>query len=203
MRRGTLFLIGLFFLYCGTGSMAQETFKFPKKGCFVGWMKKNNGSFLFYNWKLKKFKDADSVFYMEYNHPYQVKESKIFCFVDFDTAKSIYLFLKQNKEPVREKWVKDFLSKTGVYGLDKINRYNDCWTYFIPKAYERGYKFDLSTAMYAFKRDRDRDEKIKNITPEQWITFFKAVKVVLPLMPDGDNRTLYEQMVDPNNTRKQ
>ena len=81
--------------------------------------------------------------------------------------------------------------------VDPINRYNDYWTYFKPKIQERALakNFSLSSAIYAYSRDRAKDAKWADTTPEQWLQLYQAAKVVLPLMGAGeDTKTLYDKI---------
>ena len=106
-------------------------------------------------------------------------------------------FWRERKE--RIKWIKEYLAYTRVYDVGQTGTYNDYWTFFRPKATERGITthFNLASALYAFHRDRDRDKRWANITPEQWYALYSASKVVLPLVGPSGYHTSYEKYINP------
>ena len=55
--------------------------------------------------------------------------------------------------------------------------------------------FSLSAAIYAYNKDRVKDVRLADTTPEQWLLLYQAAKVVLPLMGAGeDTKTLYDKI---------
>ena len=97
----------------------------------------------------------------------------------------------------RIKWIKGYLRYTHACQVDPVIRYNDHWTYFKPKIQERSLakNFSLSAAIYAYNRDRAKDARWADTTPEQWLQLYQAAKVVLPLMGAGeDTKTLYDKI---------
>ena len=92
---------------------------------------------------------------------------------------------------------RSYLRYTHACQVDPVNRYNDYWTYFKPKIWERtlAKSFSLSAALYAYNRDRAKDARWADTTPEQWLQLYQAAKVILPLMGAGeDTKTLYDKI---------
>ena len=53
----------------------------------------------------------------------------------------------------------------------------------------------MDAALYAYNRDRAKDARWADTTPEQWLQLYQAAKVVLPLMGAGeDAKTLYDKI---------
>ena len=198
-----VFLLGVFF--DNTKLYANKPVQFPKKGYSLMWRKKGAGFDQWSKFTIKRFKENDSIFYVRYEGPELQNFSVMFLLTDYEGGMALDSIMRSKNFDEQKQWAKKFMRETGVWDLGPFHRYNDYWTYFCPKVNERyiGKRFTLENAIYAYRRDRDKDEKIRNITPEQWLTFFKLAKMALPLVGNGDTRNMYDIMVDPNNTKGQ
>lgn len=142
---------------------------------------------------------------------------------------SVLVKSKERKRGQRLMWFKSFLENTGIRfdiynkvtshaqkDLKQLFDNDKYWTFFKAQKVPNGrphtsldyFKYEnltLKKAVTAYLYQRGYDEKgnkRKNLTSEDWMALFKALKVVLPLMPDGDSRNMYDQLTDPNGTRK-
>lgn len=171
---------------------------FPKKGYKVKWIERTNYGFDNYSCAIKQFKDCDSIFYMVYTTPGMPPYSIRFSFLNADAAIQLVDILQSLRKTERIKWINGYLAYTNANQTGRNSRYNDYWTYFKPRASERSVttNFTLANAIYAYQRDRDKDARWRNITPEQWLGLFQTAKVVLPLIGgEGDSRTLYDKIM--------
>lgn len=188
----------LFLLLTLALPMAAQNTSFPKKGYNIKWIKRTASGFQNYSCTIKKFKDSDSIYYISYVTPDLQPYCICFSFLHQKGAEMIADALESRNRQEKIRWIKAYLNYTQVYDVDHITRYNEYWTYFKPKINERDLvkHFNLSSAIYAYNRDRDRDARWANITPDQWLQLYEAAKVVLPLMGAGaDGRTLYDKIM--------
>lgn len=179
--------------------MTAQNTSFPKKGYNIKWMKKTAYSFEIHSCRIKKFEDSDTIYYISYIRPGMPPYSVCFSFIGQSSAEMIASILEGKSRKEKIKWVKEYLRYSGAYEVDHIDTYNDCWTFFKPKATERGIAthFNLAAAIYAFHRDRDRDKRLASITPEQWLALYNAAKVVLPFVGPSGHHTSYEKYINP------
>ena len=179
--------------------MTAQNTSFPKKGYNIKWIKRTNYGFDNYSCSIKKFEDSDTLYYISYVTPGMPPYSICFCFISQNSANIISSILEGKNRTEKIKWIKEYLGHTGVYEVSQTVTYNDCWTFFKPKATERSITkhFNLASAIYAFHRDRDRDARWASITPEQWIALYSAAKVVLPLVGPSGYHTSYEKYINP------
>lgn len=179
--------------------MTAQNTSFPKKGYNIKWIKNTKYGFENYSCTIKKFEDSDTLYYVRYFAPDMPPYTVCFAFLGESSANIITDALKSRDRWGKKKWIMEFLRQTGVYEVDHIVRYNDFWTYFKPKATERGISkhFNLAAAIYAYHRDRDRDQRWASITPEQWLALYSAAKVVLPLVGPSGQHTSYEKYINP------
>ena len=165
-------LMLLLMLMMALPSTAQNTDNpFPKKGYKVKWIKRTPHGFESYACTIRKIHQKG--------------------------AEMIADAMEHLNKSERIKWIKGYLRYTHACQVDPINRYNDYWTYFKPKIRERtlAKNFSLSTAIYAYNRDRAKDARWADTTPEQWLQLYQAAKVILPLMGAGeDTKTLYDKI---------
>ena len=60
---------------------------------------------------------------------------------------------------------------------------------------DTGENTGQAAAIYAYNRDRAKDARWADTTPEQWLQLYQAAKVILPLMGAGeDTKTLYDKI---------
>lgn len=179
--------------------MTAQNTSFPKKGYNIKWIKRTSYGFDNYSCVIKKFEDSDTLYYISYIRPKMPPYSICFSFIGQSTAEKIAETLERKNRTERIKWIKEYLGYAGAYELDQIVTYNDYWTFFRPKATERGITnhFNLAAAIYAFHRDRDRDKRWENITPEQWLALFSTAKIILPLVGPSGQHTSYEKYINP------
>ena len=179
--------------------MTAQNMSFPKKGYNIKWIKNTKYGFENYSCSIKKFEDSDTLYYISYVTPGMPPYSICFGFLGQSTADKIAAVLEGKNRKERINWIKEYLGYTGVYDVGQTVTYNDYWTFFKPKATERGITkhFNLASALYAFHRDRDRDKRWASITPEQWMALYSAAKVVLPLVGPSGYHTSYEKYINP------
>ena len=142
-------------------------------------------------------KKGYTIYYMTYSPPDLQPYCVCFSLIHQKGAEMIADAMEHLNKSDRIKWIKSYLRYTQASQVDPINRYNDYWTYFKPKIQERALakNFSLSSAIYAYSRDRAKDAKWADTTPEQWLQLYQAAKVVLPLMGAGeDTKTLYDKI---------
>ena len=179
-------------------STAQNTDNpFPKKGYKVKWIKRTPHGFESYTCTIRKFEDSDTIYYMTYSPPDLQPYCVCFSLIHQKGAEMIADAMKHRNKSDRIKWIKGYLRYTHACQVDPVNRYNDYWTYFKPKIRERTLtkNFSLSAALYAYNRDRAKDARWADTTPEQWLQLYQAAKVILPLMGAGeDTKTLYDKI---------
>ena len=197
----------LLMLMVAMPSTAQNTDNlFPKKGYKVKWIKRTPNGFESYACTIRKFEDSDTIYYMTYSPPdlhmtYSPPDLQPYCvcfsLIHQKGAEMIADAMEHRNKSDRIKWIKGYLRYTHAFQVDPVNRYNDHWTYFKPKIQERSLakNFSLSAAIYAYNRDRAKDARWADTTPEQWLQLYQAAKVVLPLMGAGeDTKTLYDKI---------
>ncbi len=163
----------------------EKGITFPKNGYKVRWLRFNRGSSVAeYICRIKKFKDSDSIYYMEYVYPELRPYCKTFCFIDSRGAKVISEAMNNLNKKDRIKWIQGYLDYTNVKEINHFHRYNKTWTYFKPRVDERDYSmnFTLASAIYAYKKDREKDSKWRNLTPTQWMLLFQTTKSILPMI---------------------
>lgn len=194
MKKILLFLM----LVMALPMTAQKT-AFPKKGFNIKWIKRTNNGFDNYSCSIKKFEDSDTLYYISFVSPGMPPYSICFTFLGESTAEQIAAILKDLGKWEKKKWIMGYLRKTGAYQVSQTDTYNDCWTFFKPKATEREITkhFNLAAAIYAYHRDRDRDKRWASITPEQWMALYSAAKIVLPLVGPSGRHTSYEEYINP------
>ena len=180
-------LMLLLMLMMALPSTAQNTDNpFPKKGYKVKWIKRTPHGFESYACTIRKFEDSDTIYYMTYTPPDLQPDCVCFSLIHQKGAEMIADAMEHLNKSERIKWIKGYLRYTHACQVDPINRYNDYWTYFKPKIRERtlGKNFSLSAAIYAYNRDRAKDARWADTTPEQWLQLYQAAKVI----PDGSRR---------------
>jgi len=191
-------LMLLLMLMVTVPSVAQNTnCPFPKQGYKVKWMKRTPRGFESYACTIRKFEDCDTIYYMTYSPPDLLPHCVCFSLIHQKGAEMIADAMEHLNRSERIKWIKGYLRYTHVGQVDHINRYNDYWTYFKPQVRERALAkdFSLSAAIYAYNKDRVKDVRLADTTPEQWLLLYQAAKVVLPLMGAGeDTKTLYDKI---------
>ena len=169
-----------------------------KKGYKVEWVKNAQIGFERYTCYIKQFSDNDSLCYITYTAPQDPPYCLRFSFMPKTTAEELINILDGKGKFERKKWMRGYINYTHAADINAANRYNEYWTFFRPTAQERHLvkDFTLAAAIYAYHKDRDKHERWRNITPEQWLALFETAKVVLPLMGgEGDGRTLYDKIM--------
>jgi len=188
----------LLMLMVAMPSTAQKTDNpFPKKGYKVKWIRRTPHGFETYACTIRKFEDSDTIYYMTYSPPDLQPYCVCFSLIHQKGAEMIADAMEHRNKSDRIKWIKGYLRYTHASQVDPVNKYNDYWTYFKPKIRERtlAKNFSLSAAIYAYNRDRVKDARWADTTPEQWLQLYQAAKVVLPLMGAGeDTKTLYDKI---------
>ena len=203
-------LMLLLMLMVAMPSTAQNTDNpFPKKGYKVKWIKRTPHGFESYACTIRRFEDSDTIYYMTYSPPdltiyymtYSPPDLQPYCvcfsLIHQKGAEMIADAMEHLNKSDRIKWIKGYLRYTHACQVDPVIRYNDHWTYFKPKIQERSLakNFSLSSAIYAYNKDRAKDARWADTTPEQWLQLYQAAKVVLPLMGAGeDTKTLYDKI---------
>ena len=191
-------LMILLMLMVAMPSTAQNTDNpFPQKGYKVKWTKRTPHGFESYACTIRKFEDSDTIYYMTYCPPDLQPYCVCFSLIHQKGAEMIADAMEHLNKSNRIKWIKGYLRYTHACQVDPVIRYNDHWTYFKPKIQERSLakNFSLSAAIYAYNRDRAKDARWADTTPEQWLQLYQAAKVILPLMGAGeDTKTLYDKI---------
>ena len=171
-------------------STAQTvTATFPKKGYKVKWIKRTPNGIDSYSCTIKRFEDSDTIYYMTYSPPDLQPYCVCFSLIHQKGAEMIADAMEHRNKSDRIKWIKGYLRYTHASQVDPVNRYNDYWTYFKPKIRERtlAKNFSLSAAIYAYNRDRAKDARWADTTPEQWLQLYQAAKGGLPQMREKEN----------------
>lgn len=178
----------------------SHDFQFPKKGYKVKWRENIKQSFGEFSCSINKFEESDSIYYMIYSNPKIRPFCMQFCFLSIQEARIIHTMMQQQNKEGQKRFIRHLIEYTKGNELDHIIRYNRYWTYFKPRVNERWMtkNFSLGVAIYAYNRDRERDRKLAEITPEQWMALFNAAKVILPMIGEDGPYTSQEQYYDPS-----
>lgn len=198
------FLILLVFVGITSAIIAQSSdsfaFQFPKKGYKVKWRENIKNSFGDFSCHINKFEDSDSLYYIIYSNPKIRPYCMQFCFLSIQEARVIHTLMQQQNKEGQKRFIRHLLNLSKANELDHITRYNHYWTYFKPRVNERWMtkNFSLGVAIYAYNRDREKDRRLAEITPEQWMALFNAAKVVLPMIGESGPYTRQEQYYDPS-----
>jgi len=197
MKKILLFLL-LFVTLTVAAQKNAEEITFPKKGYHIGWFDNTAIGRKGFSCDIKRLKGTDSLCYITFNMPEMKPYNICFGIIGPQGAKIITQVMDSLDKKGRIAWIKKFLECSNAYEINEFNRYNSYWTYFKPRAHEREYAkhWNIRSVIYAYKKDREKDARWASVTPDQWLSFFGAVKEVLPLMGgDGDSRTLYDKIM--------
>ena len=196
-------------------------------------LSKYYASFFFAECRLEKFADCDTLAYLKLRSKKMKENEFYFLFLPISEATvildSVLVKSKERKEKQRYFWFRNYIESTGLrletdnnasYGdmvKMKIDKDSD-WTLFKAKKVANGkphtsldyFKYEELTrkkaaAAYLYQRGYDeKGNKRKNLTEQDWLALFKVVAVLLPHVGgQGDTRALFDQIVDPNNTKGQ